>query len=381
LPLRLLSVALGALLLPVVFWTVREVVPGSPWLALGTAAFLAFLPMHLAMTAAVNNDSLAELLGAVVLLLAVRYLKPAAPWEGEAREVHLLVLLAIATGLALLVKSSLYILLPLVLLAIAVRHLWLAGEARLVRSGSLYLVPAVLLALPWWLRNAAVYGGLDLLGLGRHDAVVVGQLRTAEFVASHGLPVLVRDFVLTSFRSFWGQFGWMGVLLDQRLYQAVAVLSLLAVAGLAAWAAGAWQRRAHFAPWQWAAAGMLALWAGLTLASYLWYNAGFVQHQGRYLFRALLPIGLAVALGWREALQRQRGLALAGVLAAGAVPARVLGWLPNWPLLMLLAAAAALAVRRFLPARWDPLVQACPYLLLVPLDLASLFLFVVPQLA
>jgi 4-amino-4-deoxy-L-arabinose transferase-like glycosyltransferase len=381
LPLRLLSVVLGALLLPVIYWTVREVVPEAPGLALGTAAFVAFLPMHLAMTAAVNNDSLAELLGAVVLLLTLRYLKPAASWEGEARDVRLPVLLAIATGLALLVKSSLYILLPVVVLAIAVRHLWLAEEARLLRASSLYLLPAVLLALPWWLRNAAVYGGLDLLGLGRHDAVVVGQLRTAEFVASQGPAALVQDLTLTTFRSFWGQFGWMGVLLDQRLYQAVAVLSLLAVAGLLAWAAGAWRRRAGVPRWQWAAVAVLALWAGLTLASYLWYNISFVQHQGRYLFRALLPIGLAVALGWREALERERALGLAAVLAAGAGLARLLGWLPNWPLLMVVAMAAALAVRRFLPPRWDPLVQACPYLLLVPLDLASLFLFVVPQLA
>lgn len=381
LPLRLLSVVLGALLLPVIYWTVREVVPASPGLALGTTAFVAFLPMHLAMTAAVNNDALAELIGAVVLLLAVRYLKPAAPGEGAGRDARLLVLLAISTGLALVVKSSLYILLPLVLLAIAARHLWLEGERRLLRAGGLYLLPAALLALPWWLRNVALYGGLDFLGLGRHDAVVVGQLRTAEFVASHGLPALLRDMALTSFRSFWGQFGWMGVLLDQRLYQFVAVLSLLAFIGLAMWAAGAWRRRAGFARWQWAAVGLLVLWAGLTLASYAWYNTSFVQHQGRYLFRALLPIGLGVALGWREALRRERGLVLAAVLSVPALAARLLGWLPNWPLLMLLAASAALAARRFLPPRWDPLVQACPYLLLLPLALASLFLFVVPQLS
>jgi hypothetical protein len=54
--------------------------------------------------------------------------------------------------------------------------------------------------------------------------------------------------------------------------------------------------------------------------------------------------------------------------------------LPVWPFLMLLATAAALAVRRLLPPPWDPLIQACPYLLLVATDVASLFLFIVPQL-
>jgi len=48
---------------------------------------------------------------------------------------------------------------------------------------------------------------------------------------------------------------------------------------------------------------------------------------------------------------------------------------------MLGAAAVSLAVRRFLPPKLDPFVQACPYVLLVFLDLASLYLFIVPQLA
>jgi hypothetical protein len=41
----------------------------------------------------------------------------------------------------------------------------------------------------------------------------------------------------------------------------------------------------------------------------------------------------------------------------------------------------ALVVRRWLPARWEPAVQACPYLFLALLGLVSLFFFVVPQLA
>jgi len=385
LPLRLFSVVMGALLLLVVYWVVGELAPERPFLALGATAFVAFLPMHLAMTAAVNNDTLAELLLATVLLLCIRYLKlgtaPAA-WPQEAR---LLVLLGVTTGLAFVTKSSIYIALPLVLTAIAARHLWLEGERAsltgALRAAILYLLPAVALALPWWLRNIAIYGGFDFLGLVRHDQVVAGQLRTAEFVAEHGVARLVRDFAVTSFQSFWGQFGWMGVLLDRRLYQALAILSALALLGFAIWAASIWRRRGAFASWQWAAGGLLALAGLLTLATYLWYNAGFLQHQGRYLFRALMPLGLAAALGWREALRRERAWALVALILLCALALKVAGLLPNWTLLMLAATAAALAVRRFSPARWDPLIHACPYLFLALLDLTSLFLFVVPQLA
>ncbi len=385
LPLRLVSVALGALLLVVVQWTVLELAPNRPYLALGATAFVAFLPMHVAMAAAVNNDTLTELLLAVILLLTIRYLKCSTSPGSEGDDTRLLVLLGITTGLGLITKSSAYIALPLVLLAIAARHLWLDKPApslsKGVKDACLYLAPAVGLAAPWWLRNMALYGGLDLLALGRHDQVVVGQLRTAEFVAEQGFGRLVHDFFLTSFRSFWGQFGWMGVLLDERIYQVMAILSALALVGFLTWAAGVWRRRGELPAWQWAAGGLLALAAGLTLASYVWYNMNFLQHQGRYLFRALLPISLVAALGWREVLRRERAVFVAVLLLAAAVVLRLVGLLAIWPLLLLVAAAVAFAVRHFLPRRWDPVVQASPYLLLILLDLASLYLFIVPQLS
>ncbi len=383
LPLRLLSVVLGALLLLVVSWTVRALVPNRPMLALAATAFVAFLPMHLAMCAAVNNDTLAELLLAVALLLSIRYLKLPGPSLGQREGVRLLILLGITTGLCFLTKSAVYVAVPLVVLAIGLKHLWdengsLRGS---LKAGLVYLIPAFLMGLPWWLRNIALYGGWDFLGLGRHDEVVAGQLRTAEFVATRGFGALVHDFSLTSFHSFWGQFGWMGVLLDERIYQALAILSALAFTGFLIWAVRAWRSRATRPRWQWAAGLLLVASGTLTLAAYLWYNTQFVQHQGRYLFTALIPIGLAVALGWRETLRRERAWPLVALLLVFAAGLRLAGLLPNWPLLMMLAAAIALVIRRFLPRSLDPFVQACPYALLVALDLACLFLFILPQLA
>jgi hypothetical protein len=294
-----------------------------------------------------------------------------------------LFLLGVTTGLAFVSKSSVYILFPLALAAIAVRHLWLDRARDLrrpTRAAVLYLVPSVLLALPWWLRNAAMYGGLDILGLARHDEVVAGQMRTADWVAQVGLKQSLNDFGLISFRSFWAQFGWMGVLVDERLYQAMAIMSALAGIGLVLWAASVWHRRRNVPAWQWAAGGLVALLALLAAASYAWYNLNFWQPQGRYLFRALLPIGLAFAIGWAEAIRRERAVVVPAALLAGAALLRVVGLLPNWPLLMVVALAIALIAHRFLPAAWDWLIHAAPYLLLVLLSVVSLFFFVVPQL-
>jgi hypothetical protein len=48
----------------------------------------------------------------------------------------------------------------------------------------------------------------------------------------------------------------------------------------------------------------------LTTGLHVGYNLTFVQHQGRYLYAALIPIGLAVAVGlgtWALWLQRPFG--------------------------------------------------------------------------
>ena len=64
----------------------------------------------------------------------------------------------------------------------------------------------------------------------------------------------------------------------------------------------------------------------MSLAVYLTYNLTFVQHQGRYLFSALVPISIGVAVAWgalaRPLVQRYRPavfllpLALAACLVA-----------------------------------------------------------------
>jgi len=71
-PLRMFSVVLGAGIVLLAYAVVTEVFPQQPRIALGTAAFVAFLPQHVAMMAGVNNDSLAELWIGLALWLAIR---------------------------------------------------------------------------------------------------------------------------------------------------------------------------------------------------------------------------------------------------------------------------------------------------------------------
>jgi hypothetical protein len=155
----------------------------------------------------------------------------------------------------------------------------------------------------------------------RHDQVVADQPRTRQWVESYGPAEVMRRFAQTTFQSFWGQFGWMGVVMDGRVYQALAAYSALLALGAML---SLLVKQPAPDPRRMEAVILLLISCLLTLGLYVFYNLTYVQHQGRYLFPALIPIGLAAASGlawWggrAEAVTRQKiGWAVpAGALAA-----------------------------------------------------------------
>src|SRR5207253_10289059 len=85
-----------------------------------------------------------------------------------------------------------------------------------------------LLVAGWWaVRNMVVYGPLDPLALTRHDQIVVGQPRWTVY-DFESLDLFFRIL----FRSFWGMFGWMGVVLDDGFYILYLVLTVLGIVGV-----------------------------------------------------------------------------------------------------------------------------------------------------
>jgi len=302
--LRLLSVALGALLLYVAYHVVQTVFPGDAITALTATALVGFIPMHLTMTAAINNDALAELLIAVMLLLSLRRLR------GELTSRRYVVFGGVLYGLALLTKTTAYP--SIAILGLAEVGRWWIGERGSAKGnqeggpGLLITSPlgiaaiALMLSGWWFVRNAMVYGDLDIFGLKRHDFVVAKQPRTAQWIAEFGPRYVLQTFITTTFKSFWGIFGWMGVPMDRRVYLLLLLLTLAGALGLAIWAVRLARRPSALSREQWVSVGLLALSVLLTASTYVWYNLTFVQHQGRYLFPALVPIALFFTLGLRQ---------------------------------------------------------------------------------
>jgi 4-amino-4-deoxy-L-arabinose transferase-like glycosyltransferase len=290
--LRLFSVLLGALLLPVANAIVKEICPHEELLPLTATGLIATVPMHIAMSAAINNDTLAELLLALIVWLCIRILK-----VGLTQRQALL--LGLLLALALLTKTTIYAPAILaVILALGVRARVEGRRAFLRQLG--FTSGLALLSCLWFLRNVLAYGDLDLFGWQRHDSIVMGQPTTAQWIGQYGLSKVIRDFFVTSFRSFWAQFGWMGILVDSRLYVLLGIVSIAVGLGFVLFLARTARNPRLLTPFQcWALSLLLLVFVLVTVAHVL-YNVKFVQHQGRYLFPALVPVGLAFALGLRE---------------------------------------------------------------------------------
>ncbi len=294
--LRLTSLFLGAGVVLFAYLIAKQVFAAkaqgfSVWLALGTAVFVAFLPQHLAIMASVSNDALAELLIAAMMFVLLQL--------GEQKEVGngRFLLLGVLLGLGFLTKGTVYPLAILIALFLFLRSPFTIHHSPFTIF-SLVFTPALLLGSLWWVRNILVYGGLDILGKTTHDAVVIGQPRTADWLAQMGVVNLLRAFLQTTYNSFWGQFGWMAVPMPGWVYAvlggftAVVLLGLIWRSGMGHW------RSSNFLNRQSPISNLLLLSTFfLTLAVYLGYNLTFVQHQGRYLFPALIPIGVGVAAG------------------------------------------------------------------------------------
>ena len=315
--LRFVTVIIGALVVLASFRLGRSVFPKSYAFPLAAAAFVAFVPQHLFMDAAIDNDALAELLVCLTMIVLVEDLwdggNPANDWRA-----------GVLVGLCVLTKLVAAVSAPLVVLGFAGSAslakdraaAWRRLPLRLVRSGG---VAAVLSG--WWIvRNVVVYGIKDPVGLRRHAEVVVGQPLTGAVG-----PKLIADMSLTAFHSFWGQFGWMGIPYADRTYDVIASLCAVVTLGVVLFAARAFREAgksaeprgfaggptaALVAPQYWAL-GLLVAETVFVLVGVVFYNLRYLQPQGRYLFPALPALAIFAVIGIGELIrERYTGLVL-----------------------------------------------------------------------
>ena len=279
--LHVFNILLGAATLGLTYLVARDVFD-CPWLGLATAGVLLGVPMFAATSAAINNDNLANVIGAALTLLLVRLVGSPRAGYGSALGVGVVI------GLGVLTKLTVGYFLPLALLTVGVRARRSGdGLSRAARESLVLLAGLMLVMSPWLVRQGLTYGWDDLLAKHRHDEVLIGRA----FPSFE--PSYLEAWGDRLFRSAWALFGWMQIPTSEKLYQLWSAVCQVALVGVAVELVARPRGRTL----------LLLGVAGGALATIFYYNVTTdVQPQGRFLFVALAAMVSLVALGWSALL-------------------------------------------------------------------------------
>jgi len=173
-PVRLLSVAFGALALALTWATARVAFPGRPHLWLGGLALVAFTPMFTYVNGVINNDSLLTVAFAATALLWARIVR----YGSSTRDI---LLLGLALGLAMNAKETAVALIPVSALVLAIAPAGGSWQKRLV--GICEVIGITIALSAWWsVRKWLIYGSplvypymYPLLGLPSDQRGVLAQ--------------------------------------------------------------------------------------------------------------------------------------------------------------------------------------------------------------
>lgn len=296
--MRLVSVLCGLIAIWLIYRTLRLVFPERPLLAVLAAGIAAFTPTHIALTSVVNNDPLLEVCfsGSLLALLASfhgGFTTRRAIWLG------------IGIGCAILTKATGLLLLPISLFSMFL--FWRAGESpRTLMRGAAITSGTVLALTGWWfVRNQFLYGEpLPIHGFADAFAGTLQADKVAERLGGWGAYLFLMGIGI--FESFWAVYcngmprdveKGIPSFLPDPVYQIVGFVCLAAAVGMTRLHL---RRRAEFTETQLFAIWILFATAGLVGLSFLAFLLKYAQMQGRYLYPAMLPLCLILALGWQS---------------------------------------------------------------------------------
>ncbi|GMQ78136.1 MAG: hypothetical protein BMS9Abin02_0634 [Anaerolineae bacterium] len=275
---RGVNILLGALVVFLTWATGKIIWPRKDFLAIGAAALVAFNPMFLYLSAAINNDIIAALAGAAITYACIRLLinPRGLNWRWGA-------VLGLLFGAALMSKFNLAATILLIEAAIT----WIAWKKRQWRewiTANVALFSVTLLVSGWWfIRNQMLYGEPT----GFRQVTKLWGVRDP--LDSLGLAL---SEVPYAFTTLWGRFGFGQIPLPTIIYNLLLALTLLGLIGAVLGFIGRSKDRERWS--------LAFLFANVILFTLVLFNYMLVSPagpNGRFFFPAISSFALLILYG------------------------------------------------------------------------------------
>ena len=304
---RVVNILIGAGVVFLTWLTARTIWPRQQGIALGAAGLVAFNPMFLYMSGAINNDIIAAFSGAAIIFACVLLLDDPSRFNWRWG-----IILGILYGIALMSKFNLAAIIVLIEATVT----WAAWKkpydpgsstidsqemrtfARreeqktriklwLVVNGALFLA-ASLLAGWWFVRNQILFGEPT----GFQQVTELWGVRNP--LESIGLAISELPYAWTT---LWGRFGFGQIPLPEAIYTGLKILTTIGLIGMVI---GFIRRATHRER-----VILLLLTANVGLFFLVLFNYMLVSPagpNGRFFFPALSALAVLIVYGFSQFL-------------------------------------------------------------------------------
>ncbi len=290
---RMVSTLISVLALAVAYQLIRYLVPHRPDIALLAAAFQAFTPQFVFLSAVMTNDILVILLTPLLVYLSLRLIE-------EGPRPRLTLAAGLVAGLDLLTKYLALAVAPLALLAFA----WGAWRRRRTPGAGrqLALSGFILLAALLVTGGGLLWRNLQTTGVWiPRDPVSQQSLIAGLGEGSLGVDwALLPDALRNGFMTYWVSFGWGNVAPGEWVFLVWLVVSGVGMAGALLWLirkADARSRRL---------VGFLTIFVAAAvsfpLLRELLHDSPFLR--GRYMLATLPVAAWVIVQGWATLFAR-----------------------------------------------------------------------------
>ena len=273
--LRLPNVALGALTILFTFFAVR-LVTIDPWTPVVGASMVAFLPRFVFISSFVTNDNLVNLLGAVLAVAVLRYVR--APGRLRIMAVGLVVGLLLITKLSVLPIATVLLILPFMSI----------GWKRRLENFGIGVATTIGVSGWYFVQNAVRYGDPLARSASARYLSQIGGLGTFPgqlYRVTDPLTVYLVQVPVRVLDSFWYQSGWNQFFWPWPINLAFSLVLAVALVGLIQRHT---ERKVLLALATIVAAGFLSVWIVASQTS---------TYEARYALIGLPAIAVLASLG------------------------------------------------------------------------------------